>query len=233
MDPAVAGLLQGALVSYRHELMTSNYAGIPVLQQHGSSDDNVPAYHSRRMNELTSQSGQPSKYVELANKGHWFEGVMETDSLRQFYTNVLDTGQSKAYLPLEFSFVIPNSGDMGSRGGIVVDQLSSPDQLGRIDVILNEKSSTWAMKTSNIVRFHFTCEEWNGIRPVFITVDSSPILMVNDAAGIPTQWFVRAPDGLWTVSNRLAFLTKLTRLGNGRPNLAIRDAAVWTSAWSS
>ena len=201
MDPAVAGLLQGALVSYRHELMTGNFAGIPVLQQHGGSDDNVPAYHSRRMNQLTSESGLPSKYVELAHKGHWFDGVMVTDSLRQFYSDVLVTSQSKADLPLRFSAVVSNSGDMGSRGGIMVDQLSSPDQLGRIDVIRNETSSTWVMQTSNIIRFHFTCEEWDGIRPMFITVDSSPILTVKDTKDQNTQWFIRTPDGIWTVSN--------------------------------
>lgn len=200
-DPAISGLLQAALVSYRHELMTSNFAGIPVLQQHGSLDDNVPTYHSRRMNQLTSESGQPSKYVELANKGHWFQGVMETEPLRQFYKDVLDTGRSKGHLPLKFNVVIPNTGDMGSRGGILVDQLSSPDQLGRIEVIRNETSSTWTIKTSNIFRFHFACEEWNGLRPIFITIDSSPVFTVQDGTVKSRQWFIQAPDGLWSVRN--------------------------------
>ena len=215
MDPAIAGLLQSALVSYRHELMTGNLAGVPVLQQHGSDDNNVPAYHSRRMNQLTSESGHPSKYIELANKGHWFEGIMETGSLRRFYTDGLNASRSKVDLPLQFTFVVPNSGDMGSRGGIMVDQLSSPDQLGRIDVVRNENSSTWVIKTSNIHRFHFTWKEWNGIRPVFIVVDSCPIFTVHDAARRLTQWFIRAPDGLWAVSDLPAVNMKLTRLGNG------------------
>lgn len=75
--PKIRCILDCALSSYRHELLLENINS-HVMQQHGSADDNVPAYHSRRLFQLQLQSrSAPDKttYVELQGKNHWFDGM--------------------------------------------------------------------------------------------------------------------------------------------------------------
>lgn len=124
-DSGVRHVLDSCLQSYRHELLVGTFDGIPTLIQHGAADDNVPAYHSRRMNQLIIQSNKeaPPTYVELEGKGHWFDGVMTTLQLRDFYAHILDLEALRPALPQSFSVVVSNPADMGSRGGLVVDQL--------------------------------------------------------------------------------------------------------------
>ena len=62
--------------SYRHEILLENLDS-PILQQHGSADDNVPVFHSRRLFQLQSQvslAADKTAYVELEGRGHWFDG---------------------------------------------------------------------------------------------------------------------------------------------------------------
>ena len=155
-DPKIVFMLRNSLQSFRHELLIANVDGIPILQQHGGLDDNVPAFHSRRMNQLVQETCESSnhKYVELDGKGHWFDGVMSTAPLRRFYESVL-AGSDVARLPQKFSITVADPGDMTIRGGLVVDQLVVPDQLGKIDVQISEPNE-WTLSTSNIECFHFT-----------------------------------------------------------------------------
>ncbi|MCJ1477293.1 hypothetical protein MMC13_005964 [Lambiella insularis] len=198
MDPRITALLQGSLVSYRHELFTDNFVGIPISQQHGSNDDNVPVYHSRRLKQLIGESGWSSNYTELPGKGHWFDEVMTTEPMRAFYENISSVEAVKPMLPQRFSFVVPNSGDMGARGGIVVDQLENPDQLGRIAVVRSQKTSKWALTTSNIHRFHFSRPGGGVQLPQTIEIDRC-LLSEMTAAG--TQSFVRSSDNIWLVTH--------------------------------
>ncbi len=193
--------------SYRHELLVENFGGIPVMQQHGSADDNVPAYHSRRLNQLISQTGGSSKYVELPGLGHWFDGVMTTSPLRDFYEYYLDGEQSLPELPMQFSIVIANPGDMGSRGGIVVDQLMSPDQYGRIHVERTPSSTIWILKTSNVLCFHLSHLLQRG--GISLQVDDSPELFLfnkdqGDGGGLR-----RLRDGSWQVSSAVTLILLL------------------------
>ena len=207
-------LLQTSLISYRHELFTENFAGIPILQQHGSEDDNVPVYHSRHMQQLISQSDWLPNYVELPGRGHWFEGVMTTRPLRAFYESILGTDRREADLPEKYRFVVPGTSGMGSRGGIAVDQVLSPDQLGSIEVERHNSSSTWILKTSNILRFHFSRDEWSGPLPAFVKIDSSDRITVDVSDALFTQSFVRSRDGSWMVSRGLlVHNTELTSAG--------------------
>ena len=191
-------ILQRSLSSYRHELLLENALNIPILQQHGDLDSNVPVTHSRRLSLLLSHTGSSSEYVELPGKDHWFEGVMTTLPLRKFFKRVLDSASSKP-APRKFITIVANPGDMGPRSGIVIDQLTSTGQLGKLSAEWSSTASIWQMETSNIERIHLT--------PAFFksSTSSSRILIdgveVDISAGsLPNQWIVRAHDGSWMAS---------------------------------
>ena len=156
-EPKIFSIIQGGLRSYRHELLVSNFIGIPVLQQHSIDDDNVPAFHSRRMHQL-AQAHQDSKssYVEVPSEDHWYKGIMTSEHLKAFYQSCLDGGANLPALPRSFRLTVANSAGMGSRGGLSVDQLEAPDQLGFIDATLIESGKLLRLQTSNIRRFHFS-----------------------------------------------------------------------------
>lgn len=201
IDPRVTFMLQNSLQSFRHELLVRNFDGIPILLQHGGRDDNVPAYHSRRMSQLITESNSTASaaYVELKDKGHWFDGVMSTLPLREFYAAILNPQAGLPALPQCFSIVVANPADMGSRGGLVVDQLAIPDQLGKIDVSMS--TSTWTMTTSNISRFHFEPSKSFAL-PLDIVVDQNRLEM-SPAEEISCGWVVRSLSGRWQVSTVL------------------------------
>ncbi|MCJ1399159.1 hypothetical protein MMC11_002361 [Xylographa trunciseda] len=200
MEPGLMAVLQTSLVSYRHELFIDNFAGIPILQQHGGHDDNVPVYHSRRLRQLIDGSGWSSKYVELSGKGHWFEGIMTTEPMCQFYDDIPAAGASKPILPDNFSIVTPSSGDMGTRGGIQIDQLVSPDQLGRINVVQNKKSGTWSLRTSNVRRFHVSRSEFQARSTQAIEIDGSHPILLSHSRASEQQSFVQSSTGSWSVT---------------------------------
>lgn len=186
--------------SYRHELLVENFAGIPVLQQHGSADDNVPAYHSRRLNQLISNTGGSSEYVELQGAGHWFDGVMTTRPLRDFYLYHLAKHRILPALPLQFSIVVANPAEMGSRGGIVVDQLIAPEKYGRVHVERIPSSDIWILRTRNILRFHLSYLPSADIR---LQIDDSPEVFILDRSQENANVFSRLTDGLWQVSGMI------------------------------
>ncbi|KIW18297.1 hypothetical protein PV08_02585 [Exophiala spinifera] len=156
-DPLQAAILHTARSNFRHELLAENLAGIPIFQQHGSADDNVPVYHSRLMNTLLCQAGIAAKYSEMLGIGHWVDGTMTTPPMIEFYLAHLNGSDVMSKAPDEFAFVVPNSHDMGSKYGIVVDQLSSPDRMGHIRVSIAQTESVirWHLRTQNIHRLHF------------------------------------------------------------------------------
>jgi len=197
-DPRVTSLLQDSLQSFRHELLVCNFDGIATLQQHGGADDNVPAYHSRRMNQLITQSNgtAAAAYVELKDKGHWFDGVMSTSPLRKFYADILDLQAELPRIPQSFRIVIANPADMGPRGGLVVDQLRISGQLGKIDV--SRGASTWTITTSNIRRFHFESSS-SAALPLEIVIDGNRLGVSLDERSFDC-WVVRSLSGHWQVS---------------------------------
>ncbi|OAX79206.1 hypothetical protein ACJ72_06475 [Emergomyces africanus] len=203
---AISSVIHTARQNFRHELLMGNFAGIPILQQHGSADDNVPAYHSRLLHTLIWENGWHSEYHELAEKGHWFDGVLTTPPLLDFYSR--HTSQPFSYnrlLPEKFSFSIPNSGDMGSRGGIVVDQLISPDKYGRIQVTREAGGRLWKVKTRNVHRFHLLPSRMRvAVCPIEISVDGgfdNPF-KVPAADRANSTWFVRDEStGAWSISH--------------------------------
>lgn len=206
-------LLQNSRRSFRHELLIPNLKGIPIMQQHGSADKNVPAFHSRRMNQLISRMsrGFPHQYVELKGKGHWFDGVMTTRPLLEFY-DILGREADWAKLPQYFTIMIANPAAMGARGGLVVDQLINPDQFGKIEVERCPTSmtlTTWVLRTSNILRFHFVPTKRLDILPHKLVMDKSLLLELPPGEEVFGCWLVRSDQGLWHV--RHASLQRLTR----------------------
>ena len=229
-DPRLSSLLQSALTSYRHELLLDNVSGIPLLLQHGSADDNVPVFHSRRMHQLLSQTKSDRslvKYVELNGAGHWFDGIMTTPVLLQFYRELLDGHLSKKKSPQTFAIVVADPADMGSKYGLEVCQKSCPGQLGRLDVLTENCGLSWSLRTSNILSFHIT----TGSAPKTVIIDSQTIDLPLDTAK-PNVTFSRSSNGSWMVCLRLTQMSifhSLIALGLQQG----RSAGYWTTLWSS
>ena len=200
-DPRVTLAVQNSLRSFRHELLVRNFNGIPIMQQHGSADDNVPPFHSRRMNQLISQSSDDPchEYRELEGKNHWFEGVMSTPLLRKFYNEILGNGTEPPQLPQKFGIVIANPADIASCGGLVVDQLVTPDQLGKIEVAQDTTTAAWVLTTSNILRFHFTPTGTSMSFTQEIIVDKGSLNLPLGHERFEC-WLVRSEEGSWHVS---------------------------------
>lgn len=172
------------------------------MQQHGSADDNVPVFHSRRLSQLIEQTGHPTEYIEMGGKGHWFDGIMTTHSLREFYVKVLGRSENGPELPQRFAMVVATPGQMGSRGGVLVDQLDSPDQLGRIVIERCTTSATWKVTTSNIHRWHFSPQEHNTDRPQLITIDTFTVTLPTADDTSREFWLLRLENGSWMVRSR-------------------------------
>ncbi|KAF2165209.1 hypothetical protein M409DRAFT_24592 [Zasmidium cellare ATCC 36951] len=156
-DPGRTAIKEAALLSYKHELLLSNAKGIPVLQQHGGADDNVPAYHSRLMSQLIQEAGADSQYFEVPGEGHYWDGVYTTEALTDFYERQisLEVASVKG-TPLnlrDFSLVVANPGDTGSKHGVEVLQLATPGQLARIDVAFDPLTLACIVRTTNLRMF--------------------------------------------------------------------------------
>ncbi|KAJ9604566.1 hypothetical protein H2200_010679 [Cladophialophora chaetospira] len=214
-DALQSAILSIARSSFRHEVLVENLADVPISQQHGSSDDNVPAYHCRLMKSLLAQSGQVTQYSEIPNQGHWFEGVMTTIPLMSFYTGLLNISHHSIIAPESFTVVVPNSHGMGSKYSFVVDQLSTPDRMGRVLITIDEQSSSsrWHLRTENIHRFHFDPTVQIDNPPHQIFIDDLPHSF--DAVG-KVQSFVKAANGVWGIEVALEWKHLDRRYGRQR-----------------
>jgi hypothetical protein len=193
-DPRQIQPIFSSLNNYRHELLVANILGTPVLQQHGQDDDNVPAYHSRRMHQLVDEAGGTTAYHEISGKGHWWSGAMTHGGLPQFLTHFLNEKPIISNLLNKFSIIVANPADTGPRGSISVDQLEEPDKIGRMDVEIN--GDTWVLTTSNIRRWHFdNPREYESQPPRRIIVDGYQI-MRKDTAN-PSITYLLSNIGGW------------------------------------
>lgn len=212
-DPFISYILQKSRSSYKHEILLDNTIGIPILQQHGSDDDNVPAYHSRLMHELLGQTQWPSQFVELPGRGHWFEGVLTTPQLLGFYKNATDS-QRRLNAPLEFAITVPSSGDIGPIYGIQVDQLQAPDLNGQIKVTTNnlESDDTWYLRTQNIHRFHLLASSRTR-KPVSLVLDDQELQFIVEPENSEETWFIKNDQGQWIISHEKSWQNIYQRYG--------------------
>lgn len=200
-EPLKSAVLEIARSSFRHENLAENIANIPILQQHGSQDDNVPPFHSRLMNFLLHLSGAQARYFEIPDKGHWYEGVMTTDPLRQFYRQHWDSRVPGGNTKLPAASIYPNSADMDSWNGLVVEQLQSPDKLGRLEITpkWDGKRLIWDLQTYNVRRlrlqgYHrFNCQD-----EFTLNIDGSDVDIKNMSS---TQTIVRSPNCIWEMED--------------------------------
>lgn len=198
-DPARVAVVQAGLSSYRHELLLENAQGIPIFQQHGSLDDNVPAYHSRLIHHLLSEGNGGSEYYELPGKPHYWDGVMTTPHLSEFFKNRL-SAESKADEMAgrcsNFTIVTANPADTGSKNGIRILGLVRPGQIGRAEVNFVPDPSTCHIHTSN-VRMLKLSADIRECRQVFIDDSSVSLNASND----PAEFVVlRTQNGQWAQS---------------------------------
>lgn len=227
-DPLVSSVLQRSRSSYKHELLLENAAGIPILQQHGSNDDNVPVYHSRLMHELLERIQWPSRYNEIPGEGHWFEGIMTTSSLLSFYEeNAIS--QSRPEIPELFIINIPSSGVMGSVYGIIVDQLQSPDMNGRIEVTRDLENGVWYLQTQNIHRFHLSASPRIEL-PANLTLDEMEYPFIVDPDQCEKTWYLRDSLNRWITSNEAEWKNIYQRHGRqmGAMNAILHSKGVFT-----
>lgn len=213
-DPGRTAVVQAALASYRHEVLLPNTKGIPVLQQHGSADDNVPVYHNRMQSQLIHGAGWRSNYYELPGFPHFWEGVYTMDHLKEFYQNHLQqansTGEQSGLYLDDFSLVVANPGDMGSKQGLEVRQLVTPGQIGRINVVFDPLTSACMLRTSNIRSFSL---------PAYFR-ECSLIMMDNQSLALPmleqnqSHWLLTRSNRTWHFSTAASFIPPpLSRLG--------------------
>ncbi|KAF4212176.1 hypothetical protein CNMCM5878_001565 [Aspergillus fumigatiaffinis] len=198
-EPLLSFVLSRSRSSFKHELLLSNVAGIPILQQHGSIDDNVPAFHSRLMHELLGQTQWPSQYDELQGQNHWFDGVLTTPSLLAFY-NETAIFPRRPGLPLAFTITVPSSANI-AKGGIYIDQLRSPDRNGVMQVTRDAHTGIWYLNTTNIHRFHLSPRVSSFTRPSALVLDGRDRFEVGYIRP-GRMWFLRDSRGRWTVSGR-------------------------------
>lgn len=153
-DPRRTAIIQATLNSYRHELMLENAKGTSVFVQHGSADDNVPVLHARRMVQLANESGVSVQYTERRGEGHWHDGIMTTEPLKQYYRQQLRKDSSRDN-ELKFDIIVANPADTGSVHGVKIEQLADPGQLGRLRANLTHSQQAHIV-TSNIDAFSLT-----------------------------------------------------------------------------
>ncbi|KAI7273497.1 alpha/beta-hydrolase [Hortaea werneckii] len=168
-DPGKDAVIQASLNSYRHELLLENAKGIPILQQHGSEDANVPPYHSRLLSELLEQAGVATEYHEMPGKPHWWDGVMTTKPLLNFYHRVLDAPSKSYSLDQNNEFVVASTGqgDMGSKNGVSILSTTTPGQLGKIHVIFDPHTKDCLISSSNVVALQLS-ENFNDCNAIRI-----------------------------------------------------------------
>lgn len=209
-DPLRLAVAQAATNDFRHELLVSNAKDIPIFLQHGTEDDNVPPYHSRRLGQLFQENAITANYSEQKGKGHWWEGAQVTQELRDFYSaHIADPRPFDN--PSNFSLVVASPSNTGSKRGLRIDRSLMPGQLSKVRV--TTVRSEVHIQTSNVLELSIP-DFW--LKDYSIHVDGHK---VHVAGGLPGRLTLnRRLDGTWhhqdghdksglDLSNR--------RLGNG------------------
>lgn len=168
-----------------------NARGIPIQQQHGQLDDNVPAYNSRLLSQQLFLSGTNSSYNEVPGQNHYWDTVMTTPQLVEFYYTQTKNKESIPRKLEEFDFVVGDPGDTGPKSGIKVLLLEDPGQYGRINV------KGHMITTSNVLSLEF---DPTIFQPGAPTIDGSAILEPGAESG---EGLITASkqDGGWTLES--------------------------------
>ena len=189
-DPRKTAIISSSLNSYRHEMLMSNAYGIPLQQQHGEIDDNVPAYHSRFLSQQLHLAGSASKYAEITGRNHYWDGVMTTPELVDFYYEQAKNLDILPRKPEQFSMLVGDPGDTGSKGGITVTSLKDPGHYGRVDV------TGHIIRTRNVLSLDFNPRLWN--RTVLLNGQAVALTQSSLPFGSPVR--VYKMNGTWSTT---------------------------------
>jgi predicted esterase len=199
-EPKKRAIVEAVSSSYRHELLVPNARGIPIQQQHGEKDDNVPAYHSRLMSQLLTENRWSSNYSEVDGQGHWWDGVITTDVLSAFYQEQFGKAHEVHDVPGEFEVVVANPADMGSKFGLKVLYLAEPGEFGKIVAARNNTTKGWLLQLHNIMAF-----EWEkDMLGSSVMIDGVEVRIEKEVIGNETKTTLwRDKKGSWStkVSN--------------------------------
>ena len=172
-------------------MLMPNARGIPIQQQHGQLDDNVPAYNSRFLAQQLYLSGTNSSYNEVPGQNHWWDTVMTTPELVEFYYTQTKSNNTLPREIDEFEFVVGDPGDTGSKGGITVLLLEDPGQYGRVHV------KGHLITTSNVLSLDFNPSQFQNRS---LSIDGSPVTMASalQKRGNTDSIVVSTIDGNWS-----------------------------------
>lgn len=198
-----------AMNSYRSDLIVPyNAQHIPTAVQHGSDDDNVPTYHSRRMHQLLSGNESTTQYLEFAGKGHWFDGIMTTPFLKEFYYKHVANKSHNEHPPGQFQVVCANPSVTGPKFGVRVETVITPGRMGKVEAMRAGDSFTF--KTSNVRRLTLQ----SSIYQLPVIVDGQSVPASEHPADSNISLFLDF-QGLWSVHSHhdLSACTYNTGLG--------------------
>ncbi|KAG9195361.1 hypothetical protein G6011_00482 [Alternaria panax] len=209
-DPKRTAVISASINSYRHEMLMPNAHGIPIQQQHGEIDDNVPAYHSRLLAEQLYQTGVSSgvtgakaTYNEVEEQNHWWDGVMTTPELVDFYYIQAKNDDALPRKMERCLILVGDPGDMGSKNGIQVKQLEDPGRYGKVGV------QGHIIKTSNVRSLEFNPTIWNES----VTIDGHDLSLAGTTAATVSRVSVYKSDDGWRIDPRTADSVQPERTG--------------------
>ena len=129
---------------------------------------------------------------------------MTTQTLLEFYDKVLGGQVAAASLFTSFDIVVASPGTTGSKGGLVVDQLTTPGRMGRIKAVYAVTDNLWQLTTSNIHRFHFSAAANHDWTKSTLVIDGETFELHRDVR-LSDQWLIHNPDESWEVRNSLVY----------------------------
>ncbi|KAK5172574.1 uncharacterized protein LTR77_002694 [Saxophila tyrrhenica] len=193
-DPGREAVVQSALLSYRHELLLENAKDIPVFQQHGNLDDNVPVYHSRLLAQRIQQAGTDSTYFEVPGMGHVWDGMMATEPMSRFFNEQLEVRNVwQAQVPLNLrDFTMVVAGDMESKNGVKVDSTMVPGKLAKLHFLFDPFTLTCVFDTINVLSFRIGPNFYDDCQDLLVDGQSMLVARTTSQGGMG---FVRSQDG--------------------------------------
>ncbi|KAJ3218634.1 hypothetical protein HDU67_004687 [Dinochytrium kinnereticum] len=157
-DPLFRGIMESSIAENDIDMYAANMAGVPILARTGGNDDNVPPLNTRRLVRLVNEWNRNPTSVnisEVPGQGHWFEGVVNDDTLQNFLDKYINPennpGLPHPPLPEAFTLSTLNPASSGSKGSIRILQLEVPYRLASIRV--HRDGNKWMLNTTNVRRF--------------------------------------------------------------------------------
>ncbi|KAJ2998060.1 hypothetical protein HDV02_004885 [Globomyces sp. JEL0801] len=208
-DPIMRGIMESSISENDLDLYAANLGGIPILARSGGDDDNVPAYHTRRLFRMINEwNGKLNsiRYVEDPGKGHWYTGILNDNIATHFLNDIIHPNinpkLSLPKLPNPFTVATLNPASSGTRGGIRILQLEVPFKFATIKVH-RIHNNHWELTTSNVRRFGFVKDSRQGDITTW-SIDGTQFLTPPEEAG-PS--YLKTEEG-WELASDLLWISR-------------------------